>query len=319
VAKESTPPAALSYDVCLSFAGEDRAYVETLARLLQIAGVRTFYDEFEKAHLWGKDLYAHLHDIYQNQATYCVVFISKHYAEKAWTSHERRSAQSRALTSNVEYLLPVRFDDTQIAGISNTIGFVDLRITNPDQLCEIIMDKIGPRPRVNYFPPVPDRLFKRLKARSRKDQELITRSAHRFFRILTRTSIEERGFIYDVFKHCCPAELPENVHIELDLLRRITGMQPAKIRRIASGIQSLGFHHSIRTGHNPQDELDDSGPVFVLDWHNRSVSDPGNDTWLANEIIECATYHYCDEHGRLMFDRLDFGQLGSSTTTIDQH
>ena len=67
-----------NYDICLSFAGEDRVYVNALAKLLQSAGVRTFYDEFEKADLWGKNLYSHLHDIYQNQATYCVIFVSKH-------------------------------------------------------------------------------------------------------------------------------------------------------------------------------------------------------------------------------------------------
>jgi hypothetical protein len=97
-------------------------------------------------------------------------------------------------------------------------------------------------------------------------------------------------------------------------------MQQAKIRRIASGIQSLGFQYSIRASHDPEAEIDDSGPIFVLEWYNMFVSDPpGNYTVLANEIIDCATDNYCDKHARLMFERLDFGQLGTSTTTIDQH
>jgi hypothetical protein len=319
MAKSSSRSNGTSYDVCLSFAGENRNYVDKVAHILQISGVRTFYDEFEKVSLWGKDLYSHLHDIYQNQASYCVVFISKDYAEKAWTTHERRSAQSRALTSDVEYILPVRFDDTKIPGIPETIGFIDLRTTSPEQLSDIIIKKIGPRPRVNYFPPIPDRLFKQLKIKSRKDQSFITEAAHRFFQALTRTTEEERSFIYDVFVNCCPAELPENVHISLDLLRRITGMRNAKIRRIASGMQSLGFDHSIRESHNLGGVPDDSGPIFVLEWHNRSITSPGNDTFLADAIIECATDNYCDEHAKMMFQRLDFGQLATSTTTMDHH
>lgn len=317
MAKKSSPRAAPSYDVCLSFAGEDRAYVEALARVLREAGVRTFYDEFEKAHLWGKDLYAHLYDIYQNQAKYCVVFISEHYAKKAWTIHERRSAQARALISNVEYILPVRFDDTEIPGIANTIGFIDIRITSPDELCSIIIQKVGPRPRENYFPPNPDRLFKRFRARSKKDQVFIQSSAYRFFQALTRMNKEERGFVYDIFSHCCPAELPENVHISLDLLRRITRMQPAKIKRVGHGIQSLGFYCSIRDKHDMESEDDD--PIFVMEWQNMSLPDGGNDTLVANETIYCATDLYCDEHARMMFERLDFGQLGTSTTTRDEH
>lgn len=44
------------YDVCLSFAGEDRDYVRRVANELQHHGVRSFYDEHEQAQLWGKKL-----------------------------------------------------------------------------------------------------------------------------------------------------------------------------------------------------------------------------------------------------------------------
>src|SRR5262249_44725376 len=75
------------YDIALSFAGEDRAYVEEVAAGLKSAGVSVFYDGFEKANLWGKNLIDHLADIYSN-SRYVVMFISKAYVEKAWTTHE---------------------------------------------------------------------------------------------------------------------------------------------------------------------------------------------------------------------------------------
>lgn len=47
------------YDVCFSFAGADRGYVHETADILRNEGVRVFYDEYEEAELWGKDLYEH--------------------------------------------------------------------------------------------------------------------------------------------------------------------------------------------------------------------------------------------------------------------
>jgi hypothetical protein len=45
-------------------ARENRAYVEAVATGLQAAGVKVFYDAFEAANLWGKNLVDHLADIY---------------------------------------------------------------------------------------------------------------------------------------------------------------------------------------------------------------------------------------------------------------
>ena len=52
------------YDFCLSFAGEQREFVEEVAKELTSPGIRIFFDNYEKAELWGKDLYAHLDEIY---------------------------------------------------------------------------------------------------------------------------------------------------------------------------------------------------------------------------------------------------------------
>src|SRR5262245_51738930 len=101
------------YDVALSFAGEDREYVSKVAAILHALGVRVFYDAYETTDLWGKDLYTHLDDVYRKRSKSCVMFISEAYGRKLWTSHERQSAQAKAFESAGEYVLPVRFDDTE--------------------------------------------------------------------------------------------------------------------------------------------------------------------------------------------------------------
>jgi hypothetical protein len=130
------------FQIALSFAGEDRNYVDEVANLLKSSGISVFYDLFEEANLWGKNLYDYLIDIYQNKALYTIMFISKNYALKLWTNHERQAMQSRAFQENQEYILPARFDDTKIDGIMPTIGYIDLRNRTPKEFVETIKKKL---------------------------------------------------------------------------------------------------------------------------------------------------------------------------------
>ena len=112
------------YDVVLSFAGEDREYVEECADILTALGIKVFYDSYEQDVLWGKDLYTFLADIYSNKARYAIVFISQHYVKKCWTKHEFKFINERMFNSETEYLLPVFLDDTKLCGIPKTQGYL---------------------------------------------------------------------------------------------------------------------------------------------------------------------------------------------------
>ena len=140
----TTPPAPPTfYDVALSFAGENREYVEEVATLLRAAGVTVFYDKFEKANLWGKNLVDHLAKVYQEHSRYVVMFVSEHYVTKAWPTHERQHAQARSLIAKEEFILPARFDDAEVPGMAQTVGFVDLRDTQRTEFVELILAKLG--------------------------------------------------------------------------------------------------------------------------------------------------------------------------------
>lgn len=130
------------YDIALSFAGEDRGYVDQVANLLNDRGVRVFYDLFEVADLWGKDLYVHLSEVYNKRARFTIIFISEAYARKLWTNHERKSAQARAFQDAQEYILPARFDDTEIPGVLPTTGYVSLTGLSPEDFVSLITRKL---------------------------------------------------------------------------------------------------------------------------------------------------------------------------------
>jgi len=126
---------SFEYDVALSFAGEDRDYVNAVAICLKSSGIKVFYDKFKQVNLWGKDLYTHLDEVYRNKARFCIMFISKHYQRKIWTNHERESAQARAFQENEEYILPARFDDIEIPGVRPTVGYISLGDYTPPTIC----------------------------------------------------------------------------------------------------------------------------------------------------------------------------------------
>jgi RES domain-containing protein len=134
---------SFTYDVALSFAGEDRDFVKQVADILRTNGVRVFYDEFERANLWGKELIEYLEDIYKNKSRYVIIFISKSYLEKDWTNHERKSALNRAFKNKQEYILPVKLDDTVLPGIHESIGYLSNKNATAYEICEIFLEKIG--------------------------------------------------------------------------------------------------------------------------------------------------------------------------------
>lgn len=143
VPSKAPTPSKYDYDVALSFAGEDREYVEKVAELLKSYDIPIFYDAYESTTLWGKDLYLHLDEVYRVRSKFYVMFLSRDYAKKLWTNHEMKSAQARAFEERGEYLLPVKIDDTEIPGIRATISYLDARKYNPTELANIIAEKLG--------------------------------------------------------------------------------------------------------------------------------------------------------------------------------
>jgi hypothetical protein len=309
------------YDVCLSFAGEDRVYVERVANCLTSKGIRVFYDKYERVELWGKDLYSHLDYVYRHAGKYCVVFVSKQYASKLWTNHERRSAQARAFSENREYILPARFDDTAIPGLPETVGYLDLRRMKPQKLATSIFEKLGPRQRKNFLPPVPDRLFKRVAATNRREKTRVYNIAFSFFEAYERMSVDERTVIAAAFLLGCVANLPENIHISLDLLRRATKFPPAKTKRVLAGLSSLGFSTSLREepGRRTKSLGTDEQVVIVFHALTSSVEPGDDETGVVAEMILGAGDDLCEGCSLKALKDGDFSQLASSTTEKEIH
>ncbi len=130
------------YDVALSFAGEDRQYVDIIANKLKNKGVNVFYDKFETSNLWGKDLYQYLSYIYKDNARYCIIFVSDFYKKKVWTKHELRNAQNRAFFENKEYILPIFLENVELDGLNDTIGYIKASEFSENEIVDLVIEKI---------------------------------------------------------------------------------------------------------------------------------------------------------------------------------
>jgi len=138
---ERQPPST-RYDVIISFAGEDRPYACNLATKLQASGFSVFYDDFERAALWGENLYEYLTDIYQNKGRYCVVLVSSHYARKRWTRLEWRAIQARCFREQSPYCLPVRLDEAELPGLLPTVAYLSLERDGLNAIAEAVVQKL---------------------------------------------------------------------------------------------------------------------------------------------------------------------------------
>jgi hypothetical protein len=130
------------YDVALTFAGTDRESAESLADGVRRAGFSVFYDDYYREQLWGKDLVAYFDRVYRKESRYCVMFISKEYAERMWCVLERRSALARLAEQGDTYLLPIRVDNTDLDGVPPTIGRVSLQEHSIGHIEELLIKRL---------------------------------------------------------------------------------------------------------------------------------------------------------------------------------
>ncbi len=132
------------YDIAFSFAEENRDFVDRVAEHLRNSSIEIYYDDHERINNWGEDLRTHIHNVYLNEARFCMMFISEQYKQKYWTQFERDRVKARSFFSKHKaYILPFRLDNTEIAGITDTLIYLTAEKLNEEQLAEAIFNKIS--------------------------------------------------------------------------------------------------------------------------------------------------------------------------------
>jgi hypothetical protein len=140
-------------------------------------------------------------------------------------------------------------------------------------------------------------------------------------------NVNERELVAEIMGAGCTEELPDNVHISLDLVRRDTGMPPAEVLEILRGLSSVGIHITAAEVQSEDDTDDENGgdghedtDLVAIQWDDTTYYE---DEDVMDYALERSTEiawamltlgrSYCLRHGRDAIKRLDFSALASDS------
>jgi hypothetical protein len=96
------------YDFALSFAGQDRDIAEALFDSLTENEVAVFYDKHEQHRILAEDVEEYLRPIYQTEAQFVVVLLSRDYPTRIWTKMESNAFKNRFEDGSI---IAIKFND----------------------------------------------------------------------------------------------------------------------------------------------------------------------------------------------------------------
>jgi len=130
------------FEVALSYASENRVYVEKVYKKLREKKVNVYFDKAHEIDAWGEHSDSYFGEIF-SKAKHCVAFISKYYLEKGFPLHELHNAIASEIQEKSIKVLPVKLDDVGLpSGLPKTKIWVNAQNTSPEQLAEMIIAKI---------------------------------------------------------------------------------------------------------------------------------------------------------------------------------
>lgn len=130
------------YDVALAYAAEDQELVLPVIQHLENLHVKIMHGAEPQVEQQGLDLVSYFSATSVLPARYLVLFSSRHYVDK-WGRLQQRVALARVLKQYGESVLPVRIDDTEVPGLSRTVGYLDLRVHGPKTIARAIVQKLA--------------------------------------------------------------------------------------------------------------------------------------------------------------------------------
>jgi TIR domain/NACHT domain len=133
------------YQVALSFAGEQRPFVNRIAAILAAAlgQDQVFYDRFHEAELARPNLDLYLQSVYSEQSKLVVVFLGIDYEHKEWPGLEWRSVRDLVKRRSASQVMLVRLDDAPISGILGIDGFIEAQGRSPQQIADLILRRLS--------------------------------------------------------------------------------------------------------------------------------------------------------------------------------
>ena len=131
------------FDVALSFPGEARGLVESVAAELEglIGPNAYFYDNNYVSQLARPSLDTFLQGIYRDRSKLIVVFLSTDYQRKDWCGIEFRAIRDIIVERAHQRIMFIRTDDGDVDGVFATDGYLDARKFTPAEIAVFIHER----------------------------------------------------------------------------------------------------------------------------------------------------------------------------------
>lgn len=132
------------FKVALSFAGERREFIKKVVTELvgKFGKEKIYYDENFEHELASADLDTVLQRFYQKDSELIVVFLCSEYAKKDWCRIEWRAIRGLIHAGKTSNIMFMRFDDTEIAGLFDFDGYLDIKNRSATEVARSIIKRL---------------------------------------------------------------------------------------------------------------------------------------------------------------------------------
>lgn len=115
------------YDIALSYAGEQKAYVSRVCRILKMKGLSVFFADDQQEELTGIDMTTKFYDVFHNQCFLIAAFVSDEYLKKDITMHEATIGKMRSREEKRNCLIPVYFGEARLPDFNPDINYLSAK------------------------------------------------------------------------------------------------------------------------------------------------------------------------------------------------
>ena len=142
------------FDVALSFPGDRRRFIQKVAEALaqQLHQKQVFYDRWYEAELARPNLDVYLQSIYRDEAELVVVFLCAQYEEKEWCGLEWRIIRDLIKRKQIEAVMLICLDRTDISGLLSIDGYVDAKKRTAVDIGNLIIERLYSNRRTTSLP-----------------------------------------------------------------------------------------------------------------------------------------------------------------------
>ncbi|MHB9133703.1 MAG: hypothetical protein ACYDBB_21785 [Armatimonadota bacterium] len=139
----SVPTLQKRFAIALSFPGERRAFVAKVAEHLatSIGRERVLYDHYFEDEFARVNLDTYLQRLYHEESELIATFICAEYEQKEWCGLEWGAIRDLIKKRQDDVVMLLRFDNTEIAGLFSTTGYVEISDRPPEDIATVILKR----------------------------------------------------------------------------------------------------------------------------------------------------------------------------------